>query len=127
MLKGAYRYNIHRARRQMVLTQRILILIGILLVLGGPYSTFILMEVFSIRRAPPYSHRIGFMCISIATALNMLMIIYFTRPARETIETVLRMKKWSQHSRELQRLNNNKYIVNIPKRMEQMITEKTGT
>ncbi len=80
----------------MVLTRRILILIGILLVLGGPYSTFIFMEAFSIRRAPSFSHRIGFMCISIATAFNMVMIIYFTRPARERIEKFLTIEKKSQ-------------------------------
>ena len=68
-----------------MLTQRILILVAVLLVLGGPYSTFIVMELFSIARAPSYAHRIGFMFIAIAAAVSMITIIYFTRSARQMI------------------------------------------
>ena len=94
-----FRYNIHRARRQLVLTQRILILITILLVLGGPYSTFILMEIFSIGRAPSYSHRIGFMFIAIAAAVSVITIIYFTRPTRQMVTRLSREWKDSRHLR----------------------------
>ncbi len=111
----------------MVLTRRILILIAILLVLGGPYSTFIFMEAFSIKRAPSYSHRIGFMCISIAAALSILTIIYFTRPTRMIIKKFLTIEKESQQRGELQRLNRSKPIVLMPKRMQQIATENTGT
>ncbi|CAF1215005.1 unnamed protein product [Adineta ricciae] len=82
---GTYRYNIHRARRQMVLTQRILILITIIFVLGGPYTVFIILEAFSIRRAPSYSHRIGFMFIAIACCLSIVTILYYAQTAREAI------------------------------------------
>lgn len=77
----------------MVLTRRILVLIAILLGLGEPYSKFILMEAFSIRHAPSYSHRIGFMCSSIAAALSILTILYLTGPAREMIQKFLTIKK----------------------------------
>ena len=82
---GTYKYNIHRARRQLVLTQRILILIGIVLVLGGPYTVFILLEMFSIRRAPIYSHRVGFMFIAISGGLSVMVLIWFTQPVRQII------------------------------------------
>ena len=86
---GSHRYNIHRTRRQIVLTRRIVVLIGILLILGGPYSALVLMETFSIGRPPTYSHRIGFMCISISAALSIITIIYFTRPTYQLIEKFL--------------------------------------
>jgi hypothetical protein len=115
IFQGTYRYNIHRARRQLALTQRILILIAIVLVLGGPYSTFIIMEVFSIRRAPTYSHRVGFMFISIAAALSIITIICFTKPAFEMITRVLNIKKRWQTTDELQRLNRMADIELSPK------------
>ncbi|UJR29413.1 hypothetical protein I4U23_010625 [Adineta vaga] len=97
-----YRYNIHRAHRQMILTQRILILISILLVLGGPYSIFIIMEALSLGHAPAYSHRIGFMFISIACALSILTIIHFTR------------SKKSLRREELLHLNSNQNMKLTP-------------
>jgi hypothetical protein len=84
-LLGNHRYNVHRVRRQLVLTRRILILIAVLLILGGPYSTFIMMELFSIGRAPSYCHRIGFMFIAIAAAVSIFTIIHFTRPTRQMV------------------------------------------
>lgn len=84
----------------MVLTRRILILIAILLILGGPYSSFVLMETFSIGHAPIYSHRIGFMCISISGALSILMIGYFTRSTYQMMDKYLfnRMKLNSKNN-----------------------------
>ncbi len=111
----------------MVLTRRILILVSIVLILGGPYSTFILMEAFSIARAPSYSHRIGFMCISIAAALSILTIIYFTRPIWNIIKKFLTIKKRSQQRDELQRLHSSKNIELMFTRMQQIPTENTGT
>ncbi len=92
----------------MVLTRRILILIGILLVLGGPYSTFIIMEVFSIKRAPSYSHRIGFMCISIAAALSILTIIYFTQPTRKIVKKYLSINQKTPVGSESRRLKSSR-------------------
>ena len=86
----------------MVLTQRILILITIIFVLGGPYTIFIILEAFSIRRAPSYSHRIGFMFIAIACCLSIVTILYYAQTARETI-----FKKNSSRKYELKRLNSN--------------------
>ncbi|UJR19925.1 hypothetical protein I4U23_023057 [Adineta vaga] len=74
-----YAYNTQRVHRQMILIRRILILIGTYLVLGLPYSSFILLEALSIRRAPPYAHRIGFMFMSIGSTSVILTMIHFTR------------------------------------------------
>jgi hypothetical protein len=125
IFQGTYKYNIHRVRRQMVLTQRILILIAILIVLGGPYSIFIILEAFSIRRAPSYSHRIGFMFISIACALSIITIIYFARKVREMIVEFLTIKKIWMRNDELQPLNNIKDIELIPKSMQKNTTDDT--
>ena len=111
----------------MVLTGRILILIGIVLVLGGPYSIFILMEVFSIAHAPSYSHRIGFMCISIAAALSIITIIYFTRPIREKLEKYLVIPKQLQNSRKTEPLKNLKEIEINAEIIQQDGTEESQT
>ncbi|CAF1180240.1 unnamed protein product [Rotaria sordida] len=111
---GTYKYNIHRARRQLVLTQRILILIAIVLVLGGPYTVFILLEMFSIRRAPPYSHRVGFMFISISAALSIATIICFTQSVLEIIIKFFIIKKKQQMKNKIQRMNRFEDIELIP-------------
>ncbi len=109
----------------MVLTQRILILVGILLVLGGPYSTFILLEAFSIRRAPTYAHRVGFMFISAAAALSIITIICFTKPVFEMIVKLLTIKKRWQMGDELQRLNRMANVESTPQRMSKNTTDAT--
>ncbi|CAF4184832.1 unnamed protein product, partial [Adineta steineri] len=121
----AYKYNIHRVRRQVVLIQRIVILILVLLVLGGPYSIFIILEALSIKRAPSYSHRIGFMFISIACASSIITIIYFTRSIRKMIIEFLSIKKKSLQRNELQRLNSIQNMELTPKRMPMSTTDDT--
>lgn len=109
----------------MVLTRRILILIGILLILGGPYSSFVLMETFSIGHAPIYSHRIGFMCISISGALSILMISYFTRSTHQMMENFLlkRMKfNWKNDSYRLSSSRN--YYETPPERIFKTTNEE---
>jgi hypothetical protein len=76
------------------------------------------MEAFSIARAPSYSHRIGFMGSSIAAALSILAIIYFTRPIRKIMKKFLTIKKRSQQRDELQRLHSNKNIELMFTRMQ---------
>lgn len=68
-----------RARRSRILIRRILVLIATYLILGAPHSSFILLETLSIRRAPPYAHRLGFMFMSIGVSCITLAMIYFTR------------------------------------------------
>jgi hypothetical protein len=109
----------------MILTRRILILIAILLILGGPYSTFILLELFSIRRAPSYAHRVGFMFIAIAAAFSIITIIYFTRPARKIIVNFITTKKCGQRRNELRRLNRMEDLELTPKRMQNATSEDT--
>ncbi|CAF1125966.1 unnamed protein product [Adineta steineri] len=122
---GAYKYNIHRVRRQVVLIQRIVILILVLLVLGGPYSIFIILEALSIKRAPSYAHRIGFMFISIACASSIITIIYFARSIRKMIIEFLSIKKKSLQRNELQRLNSIRNMELTPKRMPMSTTDDT--
>ena len=80
---GAHTINIQqRTRRQMKLIRRILILITILLVLGTPYCTIIVLDALSLVPAPKYGHRVGFLFVGIAAGCIMLMMIYFTQNLR---------------------------------------------
>ena len=67
-----------RAHRQTRLIRRILILTAILLLLGTPYCTIIVLDALSVIPAPRYAHRVGFLFIGIAAGCIMLMMIYFT-------------------------------------------------
>jgi len=75
------------------------------MILGGPYSVFILLEMFSIRRAPIYSHRVGFMFISISATLSIITIICLTQSVFEMIEKLFIIKKKPQMTYRLQRLS----------------------
>ncbi|UJR35009.1 hypothetical protein I4U23_027785 [Adineta vaga] len=75
----------HRARRQIKLIRRTLILITSLFILGTPYCAIIVLETLNFVRAPKYTHRIGFLLVGIASGLIMLMMIYFTRNLRRLI------------------------------------------
>jgi hypothetical protein len=74
-----------RARRQMKLFHRILILISILFILSTPYCIIIVLNSLSLVPAPGYAHRIGFLFIGIAVDCVMLMVIYSTRNVRRLI------------------------------------------
>ena len=85
-LAGAHTINIQqRTRRQMKLIRRILILITILLVLGTPYCTIIILDALSLVPAPTYGHRVGFLFVGIAACCIMLMMLYFTQNLRPLI------------------------------------------
>lgn len=48
--------------------------------------------MFSIRRAPIYSHRVGFMFIAIAAGLSIIAIICFTQSINQIIFKCLNRK-----------------------------------
>jgi hypothetical protein len=69
----------------MKLIRRILILITILLTLGTPYCTIIVLDALSLVPAPRYAHRLGFQFVGIAAGCIMLMMIYFSQNLRNLI------------------------------------------
>lgn len=82
-----------RARRQMRLIRRILILIIILLALGMPYCIIITMDALSIVPAPTFGHRVGFLFVGIACGSIMLTMIYFSKNVRQFRAAQARNKK----------------------------------
>ncbi|CAF0953375.1 unnamed protein product [Adineta steineri] len=74
---------VSRAQRELKMVHRIVILVSILLVLGVPYTTFIIMGFFT--QPPKYHLRISFTFIYVALLFIMITLFQFTDPVKTYI------------------------------------------
>lgn len=65
-----------RAKRELKMVQRIVILLTILIVVSFPLTLFIFMSFFN--SAPKYHFRIIYMCINVSLLLGMIALFLFT-------------------------------------------------
>jgi hypothetical protein len=81
--------TLSRAKRELQMVRRIVILVSIELTLGIPYTIFLLMGFIS--QPPKYSLRIAFAFVDVSLVFVMIALFQFTDP----IKTIL-MKKMNQ-------------------------------
>jgi hypothetical protein len=84
-----------RAQRELKMVQRIIILIIILVVLGFPYTVFIIISFFTTQSK--YHYRIGFLFIDLSLVFVMIVLFQFTKP--------LKMAMMKRINRRLNRLD----------------------
>jgi hypothetical protein len=69
-----------RARRELNMVRRIVMLIIVLITLGLPYTIFFLMSFFT--NPPKYHFRIAFLFVDISLACVMIALFQFTDPIK---------------------------------------------
>lgn len=72
-----------RAKRELKMTKRIIIVIHILMTIGIPYALFIIMSFFT--HPPKYHYRIAFIFVDISLIVVMIILFQFTDPLKTAI------------------------------------------
>jgi hypothetical protein len=72
-----------RAKRELKMVKRTVILIIILITIGFPYALFVFMSFF--HSAPKYHFRIAFLFIDVSLVLVMIALFQFTDPLKTSI------------------------------------------
>ncbi|CAF1013516.1 unnamed protein product [Rotaria sp. Silwood1] len=72
-----------RAKRELRMVQRTVILVTILLTLGVPYTIIIFMSFFT--NPPKYHFRIAFIFVDVSLAFVMIALLKFTDPLRMSL------------------------------------------
>ncbi|CAF0714547.1 unnamed protein product [Adineta steineri] len=75
--------TLSRAKLELKMVRRIVILISILLILGLPYTIFIFMSFFN--SAPKYHFRIAYIFINVSFLLVIITLYTFTEPLKASI------------------------------------------
>jgi len=79
-----------RAQRELKMVQRTVILISILLTLGVPFASFLLMSFFT--TPPKYHFRIGYIFIDVSLAFVMIALFQFTDPLKASLMKKLKLR-----------------------------------
>ena len=66
------------ARRELVMVRRIIITISILLILGIPYTTFVIMSF--VMKPPKYYYRIALFFSDLSQTFIMIVLFKFSKP-----------------------------------------------
>ena len=77
----------NRARRELKMVQRIVILISMILTFGLPYTVFVFMSFFT--SLPKYHFRIAYIFIDVSMALVMMALFQITDPLKASIMKML--------------------------------------
>ncbi|CAF3381121.1 unnamed protein product [Rotaria sp. Silwood2] len=72
--------TLFRAKRELKMVERILILVAILVVLGLPYALFTLMSFFT--SPPKYHFRIAYLFVHVSLVFVMMTLFHFTEPLK---------------------------------------------
>ena len=72
-----------RAQRELKMVRRIIILIAILMILGIPYTVFIIMSFF--HPAPQYHFRIAYIFTDVSLPLMMVVLFQFNEPLKASL------------------------------------------
>ena len=72
-----------RAQRELKMVRRTIILIAILLIIGIPYTAFIIMSFF--HRAPQYHFRIAYIFTDVSLPLMMVVLFQFNEPLKASL------------------------------------------
>ncbi|CAF4611397.1 unnamed protein product [Rotaria sp. Silwood1] len=75
--------RLFHARRDLRMIRRIVSLVFILIALGFPYQTFIIMSFFNI--APKYHFRIAFMFIDVSLVFVLIALLEITEPLKTSL------------------------------------------
>ncbi|CAF1091003.1 unnamed protein product [Adineta steineri] len=72
-----------RAQRELKMVQRTMILTMIIVILGLPYASFIIVSFFT---SPPFYHfRIAYIFVTISLVFVMIVLLEFTEPLKASI------------------------------------------
>ncbi|CAF3197359.1 unnamed protein product [Rotaria sp. Silwood2] len=91
--------RLFHAQRELRMIRRIVSLVFILVALGFPYQTFIIMSFFN--SAPKYHFRLAFTCINVSLVFVLIALLEITEPLKTSL---IKRLKWS---------NNQCYTSNI--------------
>ncbi|CAF3118595.1 unnamed protein product [Rotaria sp. Silwood2] len=75
--------TLSRAKRELKMVQRIVILVAILVILGFPFVLFILMSFFT--NPPKYHFRIAYLFIDVSLVLVLMALFQFTEPLKASM------------------------------------------
>ncbi|CAF1313763.1 unnamed protein product [Rotaria sp. Silwood1] len=75
--------RLFHARRDLRMIRRIVSLVFILIALGFPYQTFIIMSFFN--SAPKYHFRIAFMFIDVSLVFVLIALLEITEPLKTSL------------------------------------------
>jgi hypothetical protein len=75
--------TLFRAQRELRMVNRIVLVVFILLTLGIPYSTFILMSFFN--SAPKYHFRIAYIFADASLTVIMIVLFQITEPLKTSV------------------------------------------
>ncbi|CAF4755978.1 unnamed protein product, partial [Rotaria sp. Silwood2] len=75
--------TLSRAKRELKMVQRIVILVAILVILGFPFVLFILMSFFT--NPPKYHFRIAYLFIDVSLVLVLMALFQFTEPVKASM------------------------------------------
>jgi len=74
---------LYRVQRELKMVRRTIILVSVLVILGFPFSIFIIISFFTIP--PKYHFRIAFLFIDVSMTLMMIALFQFTDPLKASI------------------------------------------
>jgi len=72
-----------RAKRELKMIRRTIILLSVLAISGFPYTIFIIISFFT--TPPKYDYRIAFIFFDVAMILVMITLFQFTDPLKASI------------------------------------------
>jgi hypothetical protein len=80
-----------RAKNELRMVVRLLILITILVVICFPYTIFILLSFFD--RAPKYKFRMGYLCVDLLLICLNIALFQFTDPLKSFIMKIIQRRR----------------------------------
>ncbi|CAF0979178.1 unnamed protein product [Adineta steineri] len=79
--------SLSRAKRELKMVRRLVILVIIIFAVASPYALFVLISFFT---APPkYHFRIGYIFINLSVASVMMALLQFTDPLKASIKKII--------------------------------------
>jgi hypothetical protein len=83
--------TLFRAKRELKMVHRIVILTIILMIFGVPYMSFIFMSFFV--SPPKYHFRIAFIFVDVSLIFMITVLFQFTDPLKESIIKRIRRRR----------------------------------
>ena len=83
--------TLFHARRELKMVQRIVMIIGILLTLGLPYASFVIMSFFT--SPPKYHFRIAYIFVDISLTFVLIALFQFTDPLKASVRKQFRRRR----------------------------------
>jgi hypothetical protein len=81
--------TLQQARRELVVVRRVIITISILLILGIPYTTFVLISF--VTKPPKYYYRIALFFSDLSQSFIIIVLFKFSKPVMDILRKFRRM------------------------------------